>query len=335
MKPLRIALRQIRGGSGVDVWAESFCRGLWKAGQECSLDLLSPVYQVAPSIASLSRSPFRSDIVHGNSWNGFAFRQECPLVVTEHLVVHDPALAPYKTPAQKLYHRWIYRCERKSFEAADAIVSVSRYTRQKAEELFGLSDTIMIYNGIDASLYQPRETSRASWGIPEDRCVLLYTGNLSRRKGSDLLLPIMKQLGGRFLLLTTSGNRKTVQTTLPFSRNIGYLDPEQLVQAYNMCDVFIIPSRMEGLSLSALEAMSCARPVIAFDCSSFPELVVDGKGGFLCRFENVKECAERIRYLAEEPELARRMGAFNRGQVLEKFTLEDMVRNYLRLYRSL
>ena len=74
---------------------------------------------------------------------------------------------------------------------------------------------------------------------------------------------------------------------------------------------------------------------MASNCTSFPELVVEGKGGFLCEKDNVKEFVERIQYLAGEPEQIRKMGQFNRERVLEKFTLESMVKKYLDLYRSL
>jgi glycosyltransferase involved in cell wall biosynthesis len=335
LTPLKTALRQVQGGSGVDVWCRNHCQGLRAAGSECSVEFYPFQFQFMPITGLLRERPHGPDIVHGNSWNAYLFRGSCPLVVTEHLVVHDPALAPYKSPAQKLYHRWIYHCEKKSFNAADTIVSVSRYTQQKVEETFGLSDTTMIYNGVDPSIFHPSEAVRASWGIPENTCVLLYTGNLTRRKGADLLPALMKQLGDRFLLLTTSGNRNYSLNNIPYSRNIGYVKPEQLVQVYNLCDIFVIPSRMEGLSLSTLEAMACGKPVIAFNCSSFPELVVDGKGGFLPEKDDVHGMTERVRYLAGEPELARRMGAFNRERVLEQFTIERMTGKYLNLYRTL
>ena len=74
---------------------------------------------------------------------------------------------------------------------------------------------------------------------------------------------------------------------------------------------------------------------MATNCSSLPELVVDGKGGFLCEIDNVKGFAARIRYLAEEVGERERMGRFNRERVQEKFEASRMVRVYIDLYASL
>jgi len=258
-----------------------------------------------------------------------------PLVVTEHLVVHDPAYNSCRTLPQKIFHRWIYRCERKSFAAADAVVCVSEDTKKNLEKTFGYADARVIHNGVDVDLFSPKDIDRQTLNLPENKTVLLFAGNLSRRKGADLLPSIMKMLGDDFILLTTSGNRNQSQNTIPHSRDLGHLNLQQLIDAYNLCDIFLLPSRLEGLSLATLEAMACGKPVVAFNCSSFPELVVDGKGGFLPEKDNVEETVERIRYLSREPDLVQKMGSFNRKRVLENFTLSRMTGDYLKLYQSL
>jgi glycosyltransferase involved in cell wall biosynthesis len=332
---VKITIKQVRGGSGTDVWAENLCRGINSQGYQCTLDLQPVLYQFFPVLGRFSANPENSDILHGNSWNAFAFKKDQPLVVTEHLVVHDPAYNPYRTLQQKVFHRWIYRCERKSLDAADAVVCVSEDTRTKLEAAFGYLDAHIIHNGVDTELFKPTEINLKTWNLPENKTVLLFAGNLSRRKGADLLPAIMKQLGDDFILLTTSGNRDQSQNSIPHSRDLEHLDLHQLIDAYNMCDIFILPSRLEGLSLSTLEAMACGKPVVAFNCSSFPELVIDGEGGFLPEKNDVNGVVERIRYLAEDRELRERMGLFNRKRVMELFTLEKMVNNYIELYRTL
>lgn len=332
---MKICIKQVRGGSGVDVWAENFCQGLSRQGHQCSLDLRSSVYQFAPSLLKFQITTTDCEITHGNTWNGFAFKDLTPLVVTEHLVVHDSAYNPYRTLPQKIYHRWICHCEEKSLAAANAVVCVSEDTRKKLEAAFGYSDARVIHNGVDTTLFQPKDVTRKSLNLPENKTLLLFAGNLSRRKGSDLLPAIMNHLGEDYLLLTTSGNRDKSQNNIPNSRDLGHLNLQQLIDAYNVCDIFLLPSRLEGLSLSTLEAMACGKPVVAFNCSSFPELIVNGKGGFLPEKDNVQELVERIRYLAGEPDLMRNMGVFNRERVLERFTLEKMTAEYLVLYKSL
>jgi glycosyltransferase involved in cell wall biosynthesis len=332
---LKIAIRQVRGGSGTDVWSETLCRGIRNAGHGCELDLCSLYYQFAPSLVKLRRKNSDSDITHGNSWSAYAFKDNSPLVVTEHLVVHDPAFNKYRSLSQKIFHRWILRCESNSFEAADAVVCVSQDTRKKMENIFGYLDARIIYNGVDAELFRPQALDKTLWQIPVNKTVLFFAGNMSRRKGADLLPAIMKLLGDEFILLTTAGIRNQSRNDIPHSHDLGHLNIHQLIDVYNLCDIFLLPSRLEGLSLSTLEAMACGKAVVAFNCSSFPELVIDGKGGFLAEKDNVHDIVERIRDLSREPDMVRKMGLFNRECILQKFTLGRMTKEYVELYRSL
>ncbi len=333
---MKVAINQISSGSGVDVWAQNLREGIQKAGLSCDLNLLSGIYQFCPGLITLNKTICDdADVIQSNTWNGFGFKNETPLVVTEHLVVHDPLFNPYKTLGQKLFHRQVFKFEKKSLAVADAVVCVSEDTRQKLMETFGYTDAHVIHNGIDASVFIQREITETVWNLPKNKTILLFAGNLSRRKGADLLPAIMKTLGDNYLLLTTSGNRNKSQNNIPHSRDLGHLNMEHLVEAYNQCDLFILPSRLEGLSLSTLEAMACAKPVIAFNCSSFPELVIDGKGGFLCKKDNMKDFAEKISVLAADENVRHHMGLFNRKRIEEKFTIEKMTMDYLNIYRSL
>jgi glycosyltransferase involved in cell wall biosynthesis len=332
---MKVAIRQVRGNSGIDVWARNLCAGIRRSGTDCTLDLKSSIFEFIPDLLSICPQEKESDIIHGNSWNAFAFKKGQPLVVTEHLLIHDPIYDPYRTFPQKAYHRWIYRCERKSLGAADAVTCVSQYARKKLEESFGFQDSEVIFNGIDTRVFKPTERMNDEWDIPSDKNILFFAGNLSRRKGADLLPAIMKELGEKYILLLATGQRGSSFSNLNNIINIGHQDLAHLVKAYNRCDIFLSASRLEGFGLSVAEAMACGKPVVATNGSSLPELVVDGKGGFLCKMDDVRDFAENIRYLAAEETLRREMGAFNRMRVEEMFTLETMVNNYIDLYRSI
>lgn len=332
---MNISIRQIRGNSGIDVWATGLCAGLQHHGHRCSLDLKHPAFELVPGVLSLLPHRSDADVIQSNSWNGFAFRTQAPLVVTDHGVVNDPEFENYRTPLQKAYDKRIARCERKTLEVSERVVCVSRNARDCLERRFEYSDITVICNGVDQNAFRPRDVDRAAWGIPPGATVLFYSGNLSRRKGADLLPAIMDRLGEKFVLLVTNGN-KGRPGNLPGSfRDLGYLGLNRLVEAYNLCDIFVIPSRFEGLSLSVLEAMACEKPVVASDCSSFPEQIVQGKGGFLCRKDDANDFADAIRHLSEDEGERKKMGVFNRQSVVDRFSAERMVKQYISLYRSL
>jgi len=331
---MKVAINQVRGGSGVDVWAQNLCEGLRKAGVSCNLDLQSGIYQFCPGLIHLSKTKCDADVIQSNTWNGFGFKNETPLVVTEHLVVHDPVFNPYKTLGQKLFHRQVFKFEKKSLAVADAVTCVSRFAQKQMESVFDYHNSIMIYNGIDTSLFRPAIVSSEHWNIAYDKKILFFSGTPSVRKGADLLPKIMALLGDEYILLIATGIKKGFNQGRDNIQNLGSLPLTELIDVYNLCDIFLFPSRLEGFGLSVAEAMSCGKPVVATNGSSLPELVVDGKGGFLCEMDNVKEFATRIRYLTEDISEHERMGMFNRKRVQEKFELSRMIKEYIALYAS-
>ena len=80
--------------------------------------------------------------------------------------------------------------------------------------------------------------------------------------------------------------------------------------------------------------MACGLPVVASDCSSIPELVDPGKGGFLCPVGDVDAFAKKINILADSPRLRKEMGEYNRAKVEKMFTLERMVNEYKDLFEE-
>ena len=98
-------------------------------------------------------------------------------------------------------------------------------------------------------------------------------------------------------------------------------------------DAFALPSYHEGFPMAILEAMACALPVVATNVGGIPELVKDGRDGFLVRPGDVGSLANRIRTLATDPALAARLGS-NALQTVRAFDAEDVVTAYLEVFRD-
>ena len=139
----------------MDVWAENLCRGITAAGHTCTLDLRSVFYQFLPCSSERWRAEGAEDIVHSNAWHGHAFKGAAPLVVTEHHVVHDPAYDPYRTTAQRAYHRWVYWCQQRTLGLAAAVTCDSHYTQRMLEQVFGYRRSRVVHIGIDATRFRP------------------------------------------------------------------------------------------------------------------------------------------------------------------------------------
>ncbi len=336
---MKIAFKQVRGKSGTDVWTDSLSAALRKQGAECIVIYYSTYYGFFPQLLmgqSLGKKPV--DITHCNTWNGFAFKDDNPLVLTEHHVIHDSILEPFKSVGQKAFHKLIYRYEVRSLEMADIVTCVSQYTKMMLEKTFGYSDAEVIYNGVDPEVFQPLEIDRNTlcrrFGLTGDEKILLFAGNPSRRKGADLLPEIMGRLDDSYILLMTTGLSDTAFSGCRI-HNVGKVTQEELVLLYNLCDVLLFPSRLEGFGLTVAEAMACGKPVIATNGSSLPELVVDGKGGYLCEMDDINDFSQKIELLYDDFSLMHRMGNYNRQRVYERFTLDQMAQQYLFTYQKL
>ncbi len=101
------------------------------------------------------------------------------------------------------------------------------------------------------------------------------------------------------------------------------------------CDVFVLPSRREGLGVAALEAMARGRPVVASAVGGLAETVVTEQTGLLVAPGDAAALAAALERLLADPALARRLGAAGAARVEQHFLAEQMVSAYETLYREI
>ena len=103
------------------------------------------------------------------------------------------------------------------------------------------------------------------------------------------------------------------------------------------CDIFTFPTYYpnEGHPWVIVEAMSASLPVISTDHAAISESVIDGRNGFLVKKKNVKQVAERIRYLVEHPAARETMGSESRKLYLENFTKDIMIEKMAKVFRTI
>jgi glycosyltransferase involved in cell wall biosynthesis len=115
---------------------------------------------------------------------------------------------------------------------------------------------------------------------------------------------------------------------LPGLRN----DVPELLQAM---DIFVLPSLVEGISNTILEAMSCGLPVVATRVGGNEELVVEGETGYLVPSGDPRAMVEAIRRYVDDPGLRKRHASNARARVEREFGIDDMVGRYAALYDDL
>ncbi len=330
---MKIWLPTVKTGSGTDVFTRQLANGLMARGISPTINWFPHILELAPSLLKGVSPPQGTDIIHTNSWHGFAFaRTDIPMVTTVHHCVHDMGYAPYRSLMQSIYHKTrIYRHERHSFALSDAVVADSHFTAERVTEAFPGTHPIVIYAGVDHEFFVPDHAPTTKDGPFR----LLYVGNPTRRKGFDLLIPIMERLGKGFKLSITSGLRGGKSPGAANIESLGRLDDRALLKAYQDCDALLFPSRYEGFGYVVCEAMACGKPVVTSNNSALTEVVNDGETGFLCPTDDIDAYCQAIRNLASDPVLAGKMGDAGRSRVIEHFTLDRVAANYAELYERL
>jgi len=331
---MRVLYPLIKGLAGGDVYFDRLSTVMNKLNIDTEIKCYPQILEVAPFLIKPLFKGFGSyNIIHSNIECGFAFRKGSkPLIVTAHHLVFDPAYQKYTSLSQKVYHKAVFCYIKKSLDVANCIVAVSKNTKRELERVFGITDVKVIYNGINTEIFKPLELSDDPH---PNKIKLLFVGNLTKRKGADLLPEIMRNIDDRFVLYYTSGLRTTKEFSSKKMIPLKRLSLSELVKMYNLSDILIAPSRLEGFGYSVTEAMACGKPVVATNCSSLSELVDDGKGGFLCGMDDVDDFAEKIRLLAQDKELRQQMGKHNIERVLAKFSLREMGKKYKNIYEKL
>jgi glycosyltransferase involved in cell wall biosynthesis len=227
---------------------------------------------------------------------------------------------------------------------------VRQYTlkRDKTEP----ARTVTILNGIDPSVMVPPEhvkRIRASLDLPPGAPIIITVANPRHVKGIDVLVRAAVKVGSeipdaRILVVGNFGGSETDKTftkgimhlteTLGAGRWIKFLGTSHVVPTLlKASDVFVLPSRSEGLSNALLESMRAGLPCVATAVGGNPEVVVEGRTGFLVPSDDPAALADRILRLLRDRELRVRMGEASRQRLIETFTVQKMTDQVVASYQ--
>ena len=277
-----------------------------------------------------------ADLIHTTPDHAaFFYRKSIPMVITFQNYVSDRAMRPYSTWYQKIHYATDLKLlTRMALKKSDTVTAVSKSTAQIVKQDLGLDRSFpirVIYNGINANHFIPDSHKK----YDRTAARVLFSGNLTIRKGAHWLPRMANCLNHNITIFYTQGLRsRHVLPKLSNLQSLGAVPFEEMPHQYQQMDILLMPTVREGFSLAVLEAMACGLPVVASNCSSLPEQIEDGKGGFLCPVGDVKAFAEKINLLAESPDLRREMGEYNRAKVQKMFTLEKMASEYQELFQE-
>jgi len=234
------------------------------------------------------------------------------------------------------FHRLLAPLTRSVWRQGAAVTANSAGLSELARAFMPELDVPVIPNGVDTRLFHPAEAGPAG-----DRPVrLLAVGRLVAQKGIDVLLDALARPGLETVELDVVGDggwRGALEgqaAALGMAGRVrlhGWLDRSVLAEIYRAADVFVLPSRDEGMPNVVLEAMASGLPVVASAVAGARELVVEGSTGFLVPPEEPGALADALLRLTGDPALRAALGGRGRRRVEEHFSWRAAAVSFLDL----
>jgi glycosyltransferase involved in cell wall biosynthesis len=178
---------------------------------------------------------------------------------------------------------------------------------------------IVIPSAADTSFFRPlnlKTVLRRKWGIPQRSGVILTVCRLDKNKGVDVLIKSLGVLNSNDVNLLVVGEGverkalKELSATLGVQKSViflGFRNREELLELYNLADLFAVASYSEGLPRVLIEAMACGCIPIVTKVGSMPAVVSDGFNGFVINPGDLEKFVERVDEVFSFPEERRKL----------------------------
>jgi teichuronic acid biosynthesis glycosyltransferase TuaC len=237
-------------------------------------------------------------------------------------------------PQYRLPRRMIAYAARK----ADGVVTVSTALKDGLVALgVPASQIRVLRNGVDLTMFRPRDRTAARARLALGSPTLLCVGNLVDLKGHDLVIGALPALASYSLLIAGEGPERPALEQLAARlgvagrvRFLGRIQHDQLPELYSAADVLVLASSREGWPNVLLEAMACGTPVVASRVSGIPEIVKRPEAGELMTERTTEGVAVAVRALtarAPQREATRRYA--------EGFSWDDTTHGQIRLFTEI
>ena len=261
---------------------------------------------------------------------------DIPFVVTVHGL--DVFHTCYESGATA---RWRKQASISVYERAGKVICISEKVRQLVVNEMGPSvATSVVYNGADTGLFA---ASLRQESEKEETPTVLVVGNLFAAKGQELVLRSIARLKDSYPALRCQliGEGADRERLLALSNDLGLGEQvrflgrrnrREVAEAMRNCTIFVLPSRNEGLGCVYLEAMACAKPVVACYGQGIDEIVQHGSNGWLIPADGLEELIQGLRTLLANAELRARIGESARQTIADRLTISHQAEALHKIY---
>ena len=242
------------------------------------------------------------------------------------------------------------RLSRRMFPCwGDAVVAISEAVQKHLRDDFQIADEriSLIPSGIDIRMYAPvdhavKRQTRLKYDLGAEPVVGIIA-RLSEVKGQDILIKAMKtvheQIADAKLIIAGDGKtgpslRKMVKEFKLEQSVLFCPSTNKAAEVLSLLDVFVMPSRQEGLGISIMEAQAAGVPVIASRVGGIPSLIEEGRTGFLVGPEDPVALGQTILMALRDPDRLARVAGAGRESIRTNHPADLMVEKVLTLYKT-
>ncbi|WP_373470884.1 glycosyltransferase family 4 protein [Carnobacterium alterfunditum] len=215
----------------------------------------------------------------------------------------------------------------------------NHFKAKKIEQIYGVGINKNKFKPIDTELKNQR---RSNIGYKENDFLLIYVGELSKRKNQHFAIDMMKKViqtipHARLLLVGDGELRETYAQQikdLRLEKNVFLLGYRKDVdQLMSVSDIVISTSKQEGLPVNLMEAMGTGLPIIATNCRGNRDLIQHGENGYLVGLEDEEQLASYVDILYHSSSLREAFG-LKSLEYLDKYSVQSVMSQMTKIYQS-
>ena len=253
-------------------------------------NLFDEVERFARQAAIIAKEEIREgfDIIHAHDWMTYKAGLAAKRVSGKPLVVHVHATEFDRTGGLGR-NEYVYNIEKEGMEKADAVITVSNYTKQKVMENYGIPESKIrvVHNAIDRDdipQIDQVDSGKSPGSNTSGTKTVLYLGRITLQKGPDYFIAAAKKAleadpNIRFIIAGSGDMEPRIiekAAELGIGHNVlfsGFLRDEEIHKAYRMADLYVLPSVSEPFGITPLEAVMNHTPVIVSKQSGVKEVL--------------------------------------------------------------
>lgn len=220
-------------------------------------------------------------------------------------------------------------------KAVSKLSALVLLTQHDAESWKGTTKTVVIPN---FSPFYPQQPSNC------ENKKAIFVGRMNEQKGLEYLVETWSRVYKRHpdWSLHIYGDGEQRELLLSLIKKAGVSDvvyvnqaTKQIIEKYLESSIYVMTSRYEGFPMVLIEAMSCGLPVVSFNCPWGPaDIIRSGEDGFLVKYLDSEEEANRICELIENPNLRKEMGVKARQNIM-RYGRDNIMKKWIDLFRQL